>query len=180
MHPDQEADVHSPRAGFWWSHMGWLFSTRCVQAPRHLVTDLAEIRELRFLDRHGYVFTLGYAFLLSMVGEAWRRLDPHAGISGAQLVVWGSVLSTVCVYHCVWSANSVCHRFGTRRFPTRDDSRNNLIVSLLTLGDGWHHNHHYYPSSARHGLRWWEIDVNYVILRLLASVGLVWDLKVPR
>ncbi len=90
------------------------------------------------------------------------------------------MLSTVCVYHCVWSANSVCHRFGTRRFPTRDDSRNNLLVSLLTLGDGWHHNHHYYPSSARHGLRWWEIDVNYVILRLLASVGLVWDLKVPR
>jgi stearoyl-CoA desaturase (delta-9 desaturase) len=75
--------------------------------------------------------------------------------------------------------NSVCHRYGTRRFPTRDDSRNNILVSLLTFGDGWHHNHHYCPSSARHGFRWWEIDVNYVILRLLARVGLVWDLKLP-
>ena len=90
-----------------------------------------------------------------------------------------SVLNTVCVYHIIWSANSFCHRFGTRRFATRDNSRNNFIVALLTLGDGWHHNHHFCPYSARHGFRWWEIDINYAILRLLAFLGIVWDVKVP-
>jgi stearoyl-CoA desaturase (delta-9 desaturase) len=179
MHPDQDGDLHSPRAGLFWSHMGWLFSTRCLHAPRHLTADLAELPELRFLDRYGYVVTGGYAVLLTVLGEVWRRVDPGAGTGGPQLFVWGSVISTVVVYHGIWLGNSVCHRYGTRRFPTRDDSRNNILVSLLTFGDGWHHNHHYCPSSARHGFRWWEIDVNYVILRLLARVGLVWDLKLP-
>ena len=178
-HADVEADVHSPRAGFFWSHMGWLFSPRCVPARKELVADLDQFSELRFLDRYSHAVALGYALLLYVLGEAWRRVDPGAGTSGVQLVVWGSVISTVCVYHSVWSANSFCHRYGTRRFPTRDDSRNNFVVSLLTLGDGWHHNHHYCPYSARHGFRWWEIDVNYAILRLLACVGVVWDLKLP-
>jgi stearoyl-CoA desaturase (delta-9 desaturase) len=178
-YPDEDADIHSPRSGLFWSHMGWLFSPRCVPTRRDLVADLARFPELRLLDRYGYVVVLTYAVLVYVLGEAWRRFDPTAGTSGAQLVVWGSVLSTVCVYHIVWSGNSICHRYGTRRFPTHDDSRNNFFVSLLTLGDGWHHNHHYAPYSARHGFRWWEIDVNYGILKLLAWVGIVWDLKLP-
>jgi stearoyl-CoA desaturase (delta-9 desaturase) len=178
-HADGEQDTHSPRAGFFWSHMGWLFSPRCVDVRKDLVADLDRFSELRLLERYFYVVNLAYALFLYLLGEVWRHVDPGAGTSGVQLVVWGAVVSSVCVYHCVWSANSFGHRYGTRRFPTRDDSRNNLVVSLLTLGDGWHHNHHYCPSSARHGFRWWEIDMNYAILRLLARVGIVWDLKLP-
>jgi stearoyl-CoA desaturase (delta-9 desaturase) len=178
-YPDDETDVHSPRAGFFWSHMGWLFSPLCVPTRRELVTDLDQFSELRFLDRYGYGVVMGYALLSYLLGDVWRRVDPSAGVSGGQLVVWGSIVSTVFVYHSVWSANSFCHRFGTRRFPTRDDSRNNLLVSLVTLGDGWHHNHHYCPYSVRHGFRWWELDINYLILKLLAWVGVVWDLRLP-
>ncbi len=113
--------------------MGWLFSPRCVRARRELVRDLERLPELRSLDRRYYVVNLGYALLLWLLGEAWSDFDRHAMVSGAQLVVWGSVLSTVCVYHIIWSANSFCDRYGTRRFATPDNSRNNLLVSLLTL-----------------------------------------------
>lgn len=178
-HTDREGDTHSPRAGFFWSHMGWLVSPRCVPLRRDLVRDLERLPELRWLERYYYVVSLGHALALFALGEAWRRADPGAGTSGWQLVVWGSVLSTVCVYHVVWSTNSFCHRFGTRRFETPDDSRNNLIVALLTLGDGWHHNHHHCPSSARHGFCWWELDITYAALRLLAAARIVWDLKLP-
>jgi stearoyl-CoA desaturase (delta-9 desaturase) len=161
-HADHPDDTHSPRAGFFWSHMGWLFSTKCLPVRFNLVPDLRHIPEMRWLERNYYLVTLGYA-----------------GVRGLQLVVWGSVLSTVCCYHFVWSTNSVGHRFGTRRYPTSDDSRNNILIALLTLGDGWHHNHHHYPPSARHGFRWWELDITFVVLRVFAAVGIVWDLKLP-
>jgi stearoyl-CoA desaturase (delta-9 desaturase) len=177
--PDEDADMHSPRAGFFWSHMGWLFSPRCIPTRRDLVADLEKYSELRWLERWAYGIVFSYAALMYLIGEILRRSDPQAGVTGAQLVVWTSILSTVCVYHIVWSGNSIAHRFGTQRFPTHDDSRNNVIVALLTLGDGWHHNHHFAPYSARHGFRWWEIDVNYGILKVLSWCGLVWDLKMP-
>jgi len=178
-HSDREGDTHSPRGGFFWSHMGWLLSPQCVPLRRSLVADLDRLPEMRWLERYYYVVSLGYALALFALGEAWRRIDPGAGTSGFQFVVWGSVVSTVCVYHIVWSTNSFCHRYGTRRFATPDDSRNNVVVALLTLGDGWHHNHHHYPSSARHGFRWWEFDVTFAVLRLLATLRIVWDLKLP-
>jgi stearoyl-CoA desaturase (delta-9 desaturase) len=176
---DRGADVHSPQRGFFWSHMGWLFSPECVAVRHGLVRDLARCPELQMLQRYYYVCNLGYALLLYAAGETWRYIEPSSPTSGLQLMIWGSIVSTVCVYHCIWSANSFCHRFGTRRFATPDHSRNNLLVSLVTFGDGWHHNHHYCPYSARHGFRWWEIDLNFAILRLLAWVGIVWDLKLP-
>ena len=178
-HADRDGDVHSPRAGFFWSHMGWLASPRCVALRAELVPDLARWPELRWLERRYYVVCLAYALALFGLGEAWRHVDPLAGTSGWQFVVWGSVLGTVCVYHLVWSTNSFCHRYGTRRFETPDDSRNNVLIALLTFGDGWHHNHHRCPSSARHGFRWWEFDLTYAMLTLLAGLGLVWDLKQP-
>jgi stearoyl-CoA desaturase (delta-9 desaturase) len=178
-HADKEGDVHSPRASFFWSHMGWLFSTKCLLIRRHLVADLERLVEMRLLEKYYYVVVIAYALLMYGVGEVWETLDPTAGVTGGQLVVWGSIVSTVCAYHAIWSANSIGHRFGSRRFPTRDDSRNNLLVSLITLGDGWHHNHHYCPYSARHGFHWWEIDVNYWILRVFEALGLVWGLKLP-
>lgn len=176
-HADTEEDVHSPRESFFWSHMGWLFSPECIAVRRELVRDLARLPEMMFLERWFYPLVLGYAGLLFLLGEGWRVLDPAA--SGLQFVVAGSILSTVLAYHAIWSANSVCHRFGSRRFATRDGSRNNLLVALVTFGDGWHHNHHYCPWSARHGFRWWEIDLNYLLLRGLACLGLVWDIRQP-
>lgn len=177
---DRAGDTHSPLAGFFWSHMGWLFSPGCVPIRYKLVSDLQRLPEMRWLQRWYYAINLGYAALLFLLGDAWRRLDPPAGTSGVQFVVWGGVISTVFVYHAIWSANSVCHRFGTRRFSTPDESRNNFLVSLLTFGDGWHHNHHSCPYSARHGFLWWELDINFYILRILAWLGLVWGLKLPR
>lgn len=176
---DREEDTHSPRRGLFWSHMGWLFSPRCVRVRYRLVADLARFSELVLLERYSYAVNLGYALLLYLCGEVWCAFDRGAAASGFQFVVWGTVVSTVCVYHSIWSANSLCHRFGTRRYSTPDNSRNNFIVSLLTLGDGWHHNHHHCPYSARHGFRWWEIDINFAILKLLSCLGIVWDLRMP-
>ena len=178
-HSDRKEDTHSPRAGFFWSHTGWLFSPRCLPVRSGLVRDLHRLPELRLLERYYYAVNLGYALLLYPLGEAWQRFNPLAGTSGLQMVVWGSICSTVCVYHIIWSANSFCHRYGSRRFLTGDDSRNNFIVALLTLGDGWHNNHHSCQYSARHGFRWWEIDINYGILQLLARVGVVWSIRLP-
>ena len=93
------------------------------------------------------------------------------------MLVWGFLISTIALYHVTYAINSLAHTFGTRRFPTRDESRNNLWLALVTFGEGWHNNHHYYPSSARQGFYWWEIDITYYILRALAAVGLVWDLR---
>ena len=179
LHADRDGDPHSPGRGFFWSHMGWLFSPDCVPVRRGLVADLARRPELVALERYSYFFNLGHAALLYAIGEVWRICQPAAGTSGLQFVVYGFVLSTVWVYHAIWSANSVCHRYGFRRYDTPDNSRNNLFVSLAIFGDGWHHNHHYCPWSARHGFRWWEIDLNFAILVLLRRLGLVWNLRVP-
>jgi stearoyl-CoA desaturase (delta-9 desaturase) len=178
-HADQEGDIHSPRTGVFWSHMGWLFSPNCIPVRTTLVADLARLPELRLLQEYCYVVPIAYAFLLFCGGEVWRYLDPTARTSGSQLVVWGSVVSTVCVYHIVWSVGSLGHLYGTRPFETKDNSRNNIILSVLLLGDGWHNNHHYYPRSAKVGFRWWEFDFIYAILKLLACFGIVWALRLP-
>jgi stearoyl-CoA desaturase (delta-9 desaturase) len=178
-HSDRDDDTHSPQHGFWWSHMGWLFSPGCVPVRYNLVADLGRCVELVWLERYFYAVNIAYALILYGLGEAWHTLDPTALASGFQFVVCGFVISTVFAYHSIWSANSVCHCFGFRRYATADRSRNNFIVSLVTFGDGWHHNHHFCPNSARHGFRWWEIDINFAILSLLSWLGIVWDLRVP-
>jgi stearoyl-CoA desaturase (delta-9 desaturase) len=106
--------------------------------------------------------------------EAWA---PGLGTTGMQMLVWGFVISTIALYHLTFTINSLAHRFGSRRYATRDDSRNNWALALVTLGEGWHNNHHHYQASARQGFRWWEVDLSYYALRLMAAVGLVWDLK---
>ena len=176
---DTARDLHSPRQGLLWSHVGWLFSPACVEVRSALVPDLRRLAELQFLEKHYYAVHLLFALLLVGLGEACATWRPQWGTDGFQLLVWGSVVSMVCSYHMIWSANSLGHKFGRRRFNTRDNSRNNFLVALLTLGDGWHNNHHYLPGSARHGFLWWELDLNYLILKLLAHLGLVWDLKEP-
>ncbi len=173
---DKVDDVHSPsRDGFWWSHMGWILSRRNFRPRFEMVSDLTRFPELRFLDRFDVIvpiLSLGGFYLL---GELCQSLG--ADTSGGQLVVWGFCISTIVTYHVTFSINSVAHRMGTRSYETADDSRNNPLLALLTLGEGWHNNHHRYPASVRQGFRWWELDMSYYGLRLLAALGLIWRLN---
>jgi len=178
VHADEPEDSHSAlRHGFAWSHMGW-FMARENFAPRDaLVRSLARFPELRFLDRWDALVPLLLAALLWAGGALAERYAPGLGTSGAQMVVWGSCVSTVALYHATFSINSLAHRFGSRRYATRDASRNNPWLALLTFGEGWHNNHHHYPASARQGFFWWEIDLTWYGLRLLAALGLIRGLK---
>ena len=181
-HSDAPGDVHSPRQqGFLWSHMGWFLSRRHFAPDLTRVRDLLRFPELRWLDRFDilvpFTLALGLLALGSWLGHRW----PELGTGGAQMLVWGFFVSTVACYHGTYTINSLCHVWGRQRYATGDDSRNNWLLALITLGEGWHNNHHRYPMSTRQGFYWWEVDVTYYLLRLLAAAGLVWDLKpVPR
>ncbi len=129
------------------------------------------------MDRFVLFIPLISVPIIYLMGHSISVLWPASGTSGFQFLVWGFGVSTVVLYHCTFAINSLAHRKGSRRFETKDDSRNNLWLSLLTFGEGWHNNHHHYPGSARMGFRWWEVNMSYYLLRLLASVGLVWGLR---
>ena len=176
-HADTQHDAHSPRHGFWHSHMGWFLTRRAFATDLSRVPDLARYPELRWLDRFDVTVPLAMAVGLYALGEILERVAPGLGTSGPQLLVWGFFISTVVLFHATVTINSLAHRFGSRRFDTADDSRNNLWLALLTFGEGWHNNHHFYAGSARQGFRWWEIDLTWYGLRLLAALGLVHDLK---
>lgn len=177
-HADQEGDVHSPvRDGFLWSHVGWFLCPANFRTRYDLVKDWARYPELRFLNRWDILIAVLFAGLLFGAGEAFAAWRPDLGVNGPQLWVWGFVISTLALYHVTFTVNSLAHVWGTRRYATRDASRNNPILALLTLGEGWHNNHHYYPSSARQGFYWWEFDPTYYVLRLMARLRIVWDLK---
>ena len=177
-HADDEQDAHSPhRHGFLWSHTGWFMARANFATRMAMVPDLAKFPELRFLDRFDALVPLVLAFGLYGAGELLAHLAPALGTSGLQLVVWGFVISTVVLYHATFTVNSLAHTIGRRRYATRDQSRNNLWLALLTFGEGWHNNHHHFPGSARQGFYWWEIDLTYYFLKLLAALGLIWDLR---
>jgi stearoyl-CoA desaturase (delta-9 desaturase) len=177
-HADRPTDSHSAREhGFLWSHLGW-FLSRGNFAPRMgRVPDLARFPELRWLDRFDAVVPAALAASLFALGAWLEQAHPALGTSGAQLLVWGFCISTVALYHATFTINSLAHRFGSRRYSTRDDSRNNLWLALLTFGEGWHNNHHHFPAAARQGFFWWEIDIAYYGLRVLAALGIIWDLR---
>jgi stearoyl-CoA desaturase (Delta-9 desaturase) len=177
-HADTPADVHSPVAhGFFQSHVGWFLSRRGFRTDWTVIRDLERFPELRLLDRFDLLVPLSVAIGLYLLGH-WMALHrPAQGTDGAQLLIWGFFISTVLLFHATVTINSLAHRFGRRRFATRDNSRNNLWLALLTFGEGWHNNHHHFPGSARQGFRWWEVDVTFYLLRLLALLGIVRDLK---
>ncbi len=161
---DRPGDAHSPREGFWWSHMGWMLSRDHEGTDLNGVKDLARYPELRVLERLWMLPPV-------LVGVAtWA-------VWGSWGLVWGYFVAQTLFWHGTFTINSLAHVFGTRRFDTRDDSRNHWLLALITFGEGWHNNHHHRPGSARQGMRWWEIDLSYYILRGLAAVGLVWDLR---
>ncbi|MCB9903916.1 MAG: acyl-CoA desaturase [Planctomycetes bacterium] len=177
-HSDEDADVHSPeRQGFWYSHVGWILAQGNFRTRVELVPDLARYPELRFLDRFDSLVPLATMGALFGLGVLLERFAPGLGTNGPQLFVWGFAISTVALYHLTFSINSLAHRVGSRRFETPDQSRNNWLLALFTLGEGWHNNHHRYQASVRQGFRWWEFDPSYYVLRTAALVGLVWDLR---
>ena len=167
-HADTPCDAHSARQhGFLWSHVGWFLARESFAPRMQLVARLARYPELRFLDRYDVLAP-------ALLGAALYA----AG--GMQFVVWGLCVSTVVLHHATFTINSLAHRFGSRRYATRDDSRNNFWLALLTFGEGWHNNHHHCPGAARQGERWWEIDVTWYGLRAMAALGLIWELKERR
>lgn len=175
---DTEADPHSPKLkGFWYSHMGWFLTRGAFRTDLDAVKDLAKFPELRLLDRFDILVPVLLAAGLFALGRWLETAAPSLGTSGPQLLVWGFFVSTVVLFHVTVTINSFAHRFGRRRFATRDDSRNNWFLALLTFGEGWHNNHHHYPGSARQGFRWWEFDVTFYTLKAMSALRLVWDLK---
>ncbi len=164
---DTDADPHSPHArSVWWAHVGWILDKDHEAADLNRVRDWRRFPELRWLNFLHWLPGIALAVVCWLVG-GWSGL------------VWGFFVSTILLYHGVFTVNSLCHLFGRRRFATSDQSRNNLFVALITLGEGWHNNHHHYQSSANQGFYWWEIDISYYLLRFLGIFGLVWDIRKP-
>jgi stearoyl-CoA desaturase (delta-9 desaturase) len=164
---DGPEDVHSPlRRGFLWSHVGWILSRRNHATKLDRVKDLARYPELRFLDRHHYLPPAALGLALFLAG-GWGAL------------LWGFFVSTVVLWHATFSINSLAHVIGRRRYETGEGSRNNLWLALVTFGEGWHNNHHYYPASTRQGFFWWEVDLSFLALRALSLLRIVRDLRTP-
>jgi stearoyl-CoA desaturase (delta-9 desaturase) len=167
LHSDTPEDVHSPRRkGFLYSHVGWIFARKHAEVDLVKVADLARYPELVWLHRFEILPAVALGALCFLIA-GWPGL------------VVGFFWSTVAVYHATFSINSLAHVSGRKRYVTGDDSRNNWLLAIFTMGEGWHNNHHAYQSSVRQGFRWWEFDPTYYLLRLLAAFGVVWDLKSP-
>lgn len=167
MHSDTEQDVHSPhRKGFVYSHVGWIFDRKHDEADLSKVADLTRWPELMWLKKLELAPAIALAAFCFLI----------AGWSG---LVVGFLWSTVLVYHATFSINSLAHVRGSKRYVTGDDSRNNWLLAILTLGEGWHNNHHAFQSSARQGFKWWEVDAAYYVLKAMSWVGLIWDVKTP-
>jgi stearoyl-CoA desaturase (delta-9 desaturase) len=165
---DLQEDFHSPKHhGFWQAHLGWWWAKEHDTTDWKQVKDLARFPELRFLDRF---------YVVGVVG--WMALA--AAIAGFDGFLWGYVVSTFFVTHATFLINSLAHVYGSRRYETSDTSRNSFWLALLTMGEGWHNNHHHFMGSANQGFFWWEIDVTYYILKALSWIGVVWDLRRPR
>ena len=168
---DREGDPHSPREGTYWAHMGWIFTGRAMhhdtEVLRRYVPDLSK-------DRFHVALTTWHWVPQVVVGL------PFLIFGGIPYVLWAVFFRTVFCLHATWAVNSATHLWGSRRFMTRDDSTNNWLVALFTFGEGWHNNHHAHPVSMRHGLAWYELDLNYLGIKVLEFFGLAWDLKVAK
>ncbi|MBX9580106.1 MAG: acyl-CoA desaturase [Gemmataceae bacterium] len=184
-HSDTPDDPHSPHhaggrglwgvvRGFWHSHIGWAFKPDPVNLDRY-VADLKKLTSVRAADA---LFPLW--IVLGLAAPAALGGVLTGSWAGALLgLLWGGLVRVFLVHHVTWSVNSVCHLWGSRPYPEKDHSRNNLLFGLLAMGEGWHNNHHAFPSSARHGLRWWQVDASYYVIRLMAWAGLAWKVRLP-
>jgi len=182
---DDHDDPHSPThhgggalgvlKGLWFAHMGWIFKSDPAEGFERYTPDLSKSRLLRTIDR---LFPLWVALGLVIPGLiAWAVTGTVVG--GLLGVLWGGLVRTFVVHHVTWSINSVCHVWGARPYDSHDESRNNVLFGFVGMGEGWHNNHHAFPTSARHGLEWWQFDLSYVIIKGLSYVGLTWDVRTP-
>lgn len=181
-HSDHEEDVHSPVvSGFLWSHIGWLTSMKNFPTNYKAIPDLSRYPELVFLNRYDQTVPLVYGVLMLAIGWALETFVPASGVTVGQFFIWTFFVSTTVLLHGTLFINSLAHVWGRRRYDTDDDSRNSWLLTLITLGEGWHNNHHRYPHSVRQGFRWWELDLTYYTLKMLSWTGLIWDLRpVPK
>jgi stearoyl-CoA desaturase (delta-9 desaturase) len=164
---DMEQDIHSPlQKGFWWSHAGWILCDKYNETRYESIKDFARFPELVWLNKFHAVPGVLLAVALYFIG-------------GFSMLVWGFFVSTTLLYHGTFTINSLSHVFGKRRYKTTDTSKNNWLLALVTLGEGWHNNHHYYQNTANQGWFWWEVDLSYYSLKALSWVGLVSDLRTP-
>jgi stearoyl-CoA desaturase (Delta-9 desaturase) len=181
---DREGDPHSPHLfgsgivgllrGMWHSHMGWLFEADPVGIERS-VRDLVEDRAICFIDRT----FMGWVVLGLIIPGAIGFAVLHTWSGAFSCLLWGGLVRMFLMHHATFSINSVCHIWGTRPFQSTDESRNNPIFGIVSFGEGWHNNHHAFPTSARHGLRWWQLDISWLFIRTLEITGLAWHVRVP-
>ena len=175
---DQKEDAHSPvHHGFFWSHIGWFLSEQHYKRSSLHISDLTKYPELVFLDKYDNLIPLIFAILVFTFGVLLNIYSPGLHTNGWQMLVWGFSISTALVFQITVSINSIAHRFGKKAYNTKDNSRNHWLLALITLGEGWHNNHHYYPSSAKQGFHFWQIDITYYILCGLEKIGIIWDIK---
>ncbi|RYD72634.1 MAG: acyl-CoA desaturase, partial [Sphingobacteriales bacterium] len=170
IHSDEEDDLHSPvQHGFWHSHMGWIFDPKSQGYNAKKIADFGKYPELRFLDKHYWIPTAFMGTLIALLGLYFTgTMAPF---------VWGYVFTLVCLYQASYTVNSLAHVYGKRRFETTDDSRNNWFLAIITLGEGWHNNHHHCKSSCRQGYKWYEIDMTFYMLTMLSWIGIVKDIR---
>jgi stearoyl-CoA desaturase (delta-9 desaturase) len=175
LNSDRHNDHHSPHTHhFLWSHMGWFLAKKNFLTDRKVVRDLIKFKELVLIDRFDWLPPVLLLLSLFVIGE---YLSLTSGISGLNMVIWGFCVSTILVYHCTFAVNSIAHLWGTQRYNTKEESKNNFFVALLTFGEGWHNNHHHYPGSIRQGFYWWEVDLTYYALKFLSFFGIVYNLR---
>ena len=181
-HTDQEGDPHSPHVGhgeglsgalkgLWHSHVGWLWETHGEASARKYAKDLAEDRTMRILNRKFPLIVLGSLTIPAVLGGL-MTMSFKGALTG---LIWGGFVRIFLQHHVTWSVNSVCHFFGKRRFDIEDKSTNVFWLAIPSFGESWHHNHHAFPRSAKHGLKWWEIDTSAMVINLMKRLGLAWD-----
>ncbi len=176
-HSDEPEDKHSPVVdGFWWSHIGWITSKKNFPTDYSKIPDLAKYPELVFLNRFDTLVPALFATGLYGLGAFLENQGYQT--SGAQFLVWGFFISTTVLFHGTSCINSLAHVFGSKRFKTtEDESRNSFLLTLITLGEGWHNNHHRYQATTKQGFYWWEFDPTYYLLKAMSWLGIIWGLK---
>jgi len=164
---DQAEDIHSPTLrGFWWSHAGWILSSRYDETNFAAIKDFTRFPELVWLNKYFLVPQIAFFLGLFFAG-------------GLPWLLWGGLIPTVLLWHGTFTINSLSHIFGKRRYLTTDTSRNNWLLAVITCGEGWHNNHHFHQNTANQGWFWWEVDFSFYALKVLSWLGLVWDLRLP-
>jgi stearoyl-CoA desaturase (delta-9 desaturase) len=188
-HSDEQSDPHSPLVNFFWGHAGWLLvengDTQRLNLYERYARDIIRDRFYRSLEKGAawaWINLVQWAVYFSAgLAVGWLMTnEPSEGVRfGLSLLFWGVILRTVVVWHITWSVNSVTHRWGYRNYATDDDSKNNFFIGIVSNGEGWHNNHHALPRAARHGHRWWELDVTWITIHILQILGLAWDVVEP-